>query len=217
MENTDPQKSYVLSGWQRLSLNYSAELTPFLPEILPGVFALIQSITKKEGNEEGCDVDEAEIAISMLEIFIDQFGKAFAPYVEAATNIILPLCEFRYSDSIRQSASQCVPGLVKSAADAPEIQKNMVRFFLAKLIDATSQEYDSTVMITQITAMKDCIDSVGKFMSQTELDQLSEKVIKFLLDSDKRIAENKQWSKDEDVDEDEQEIFEEDLEMEEEL
>jgi len=26
---------------------------------------------KKEGSEEGCDVDEAEIALAMLEVFIE--------------------------------------------------------------------------------------------------------------------------------------------------
>lgn len=128
-------------------MKYSEELTQYLPEILPGVFSLISSITKKDG-EDGCDVDEAEIALSMLEMFIEQFGKAFAPYVENATNIITPLCEFKYSDAIRQAASQCIPGLVKSASGSPEIQKNMVRYFLGKLLDATSQEYDQIVMST---------------------------------------------------------------------
>lgn len=30
---------------------------------------------KKEGPEEGYAVDEAEIALAMLEVFIEQFGK----------------------------------------------------------------------------------------------------------------------------------------------
>jgi len=38
-----------------------------------------------------------------------------------------------------------------------------------------------------------------------------------LLDSDKRKAENEKWKNDEEVEDDEKEIFEEDLEMEEEL
>ena len=116
---------------------------------------------KKEGSEEGCDVDEAEIALAMLEVFIEQFGKAFAPYVEQTTKLISPLCDFKYSESIRESASKCVPGLVKCAADQPEIQKNMVRYFLRLLLDATNSEYDSTVMITQISAMRDCVDHTG--------------------------------------------------------
>ena len=54
-------------------------------------------------------------------------------------------------------------------------------------------------------------------MTQDELSGLSDKVIKLLLDSDKRKAENEKWKNDEEVEEDEKEILEEDLEMEEEL
>lgn len=84
----------------------------------------------------------------MLEVFILEFGKSFAPYVEETTKIICPLFGFKYADSIRQAASQCVPGLVKCAAENSDIQKNMVRYFLTMLLEATSSEYDSTVMIT---------------------------------------------------------------------
>ncbi|EAR88916.3 importin protein (macronuclear) [Tetrahymena thermophila SB210] len=216
LDNQDPQKSYVLSGWQRLCLNYSNELVPYLPEIVPGVFRLVEQITKKDG-EDGYDVDEAEIALAMLEVFIDQFNKNFAPYVESTTRLISPLLDFKYAESIRESASKCVPGLVKCAGDNHEIQKNMVRYFLQLLLDATSTEFDSTIMITQISAIRDCIDSAGKFMTQEELQSLSNKVIKLLLDSDKRKAENEKWKNDEEVEEDEKEILEDDLEMEEEL
>lgn len=54
-------------------------------------------------------------------------------------------------------------------------------------------------------------------MSQEELSGLSDKVIKLLLDSDKRKAENEKWKNDEEVEDDEKEILEDDLEMEEEL
>lgn len=57
-------------------------MSAYLPEIVPGVFHLIEQIMKKEGAEEGYDIDEAEIALAMLEVFIEQFGKNFAPYVE---------------------------------------------------------------------------------------------------------------------------------------
>lgn len=192
-------------------------MSAYLPEIVPGVFHLIEQIMKKEGAEEGYDIDEAEIALAMLEVFIEQFGKNFAPYVEQTTKLISPLLDFKFAESIREQASKCVPGLVKCAADNHEIQKNMVRYFLDVLLKATSTEFDSTIMITQISAITDCIDSAGKFMTQEELQNLSNKVIKLLLDSDKRKAENEKWKNEEDVEEDEKEILEEDLEMEEEL
>jgi hypothetical protein len=40
-EQTDPQKSYILAGWQRLCLVYGRELGAYLENILPGLFVLV--------------------------------------------------------------------------------------------------------------------------------------------------------------------------------
>ncbi|EGR31191.1 hypothetical protein IMG5_116170 [Ichthyophthirius multifiliis] len=213
LDNQDPQKTYVLSGWQRLCLKYNVELTTYLPKILPGVFKIVSQIIKKDA----CDSDEAEVALAMLEVFIDQFGSNYVNYVEETTKLISPLCSYKYSESIRDQASKCLPGLIKCAQQQPETQKNMVRYFLGLLWDAASSEFDSEIIISQITAMKECIESCGKFMTQQEIQSLSDKVIKLLLDSDKRKAENEKWKNEEDVEDEEKNILEEDLKIEENL
>jgi hypothetical protein len=40
-EQTDPQKSYILAGWQRLCLVYGRELGAYLENILPSLFTLV--------------------------------------------------------------------------------------------------------------------------------------------------------------------------------
>lgn len=47
-EQTDPQKSYILSGWQRLCLVYGKELGIYLDRILPSLFALVQNVINNE-------------------------------------------------------------------------------------------------------------------------------------------------------------------------
>lgn len=37
-EQVDPQKSYILAGWQRLCLIYGQELGAYLDRILPSLF-----------------------------------------------------------------------------------------------------------------------------------------------------------------------------------
>jgi hypothetical protein len=37
-EQVDPQKSYLLAGWQRLCLIYGQELSAYLGRILPSLF-----------------------------------------------------------------------------------------------------------------------------------------------------------------------------------
>lgn len=49
-EQTDPQKTYVLAGWQRLCLVYGQELGAYLNRILPSLFALVQNVINNELN-----------------------------------------------------------------------------------------------------------------------------------------------------------------------
>ena len=45
-EQTDPQKTYILAGWQRLCLVYGRDLGPYLEKILPGLFLLVENVVK---------------------------------------------------------------------------------------------------------------------------------------------------------------------------
>lgn len=102
-EQTDPQKTYILAGWQRLCLVYGKELGGYLDRILPGLFALVENVIKEEiamvngemekpeeedGEEAGKDknintyeTEEAEVAISMLNVFIEELKELYNPYV----------------------------------------------------------------------------------------------------------------------------------------
>ncbi|EGR29723.1 importin 5, putative [Ichthyophthirius multifiliis] len=215
----DPLKSYVLTGWQRLSLNYSSQLVSYLPNIIPGIYKLVEQIVikKTEDEVEIYNSDDAELALGMLEVFIQEFGSNFSSYVEQTTKLITPLCTYRYSENIRDTASKCLPGLVKCAEKEPHIQQNIVRYFIGILWDAANKEYDSEVMIAQINAMKSCIENTGDFMTSEELVNLSQKTVKLLLDSDKRKAESEKWKTEQEVDDDEKEIYEEEVHLEEDL
>jgi len=46
-EQTDPQKTYILAGWQRLCLVYGKELGGYLDKILPGLFALVEKVVQE--------------------------------------------------------------------------------------------------------------------------------------------------------------------------
>ena len=47
-EQTDPQKTYILAGWQRLCLVFGKELGGYLDKILPGLFALVEKVIQEE-------------------------------------------------------------------------------------------------------------------------------------------------------------------------
>lgn len=47
-EQTDPQKTYILAGWQRLCLVYGKELASHLDQILPSLFVLVENVIREE-------------------------------------------------------------------------------------------------------------------------------------------------------------------------
>lgn len=47
IEDVDPQKQYVLDGWQKLCIVYGKELASYLPEVLPGLFKIVEQIVEK--------------------------------------------------------------------------------------------------------------------------------------------------------------------------
>lgn len=105
----DPQKQYVLGGWQRLCVVFGKDIGPYLPRILPGLFKLVEQIVETrikaspfdtlvdpaEGKDEvkinTFETEETDIAIAMLNVFIKEMGEFYLPYVERTTKIMLTI------------------------------------------------------------------------------------------------------------------------------
>ena len=69
---------------------------------------------------------------------------------------------------------------------------------------AAEAEFDADVIISQVESLKDIVNLVDAvFLSPENLNELSEKVVKLLMDSDKRKAQNEDIAKEEEIDEDE--------------
>lgn len=121
-EQTDPQKSYILAGWQRMCLIYGKELAGSLDQILPSLFALVESVistelkivnaseTKPEEEEKKEEVqnintfetEEAEVAISMLNVFIEQLKELYSPYVERTVNLLLSIIKEHPNEDVKE-------------------------------------------------------------------------------------------------------------------
>lgn len=135
----------MLAGWQRLCFKYSEELKPFINDIAPGVLSLIEKVlvpSNDESAECSFDLESVESAISVLEVFLDSFRSAFSPFMQSAARLVAKLCEFQASESIRESAARCVPGLIGCADGDKIAQLNMLRYFITFLLNIASIEYD---------------------------------------------------------------------------
>lgn len=114
LDPTDPQRSYLLSGWQRLCIVMKKDFAVFLPQIVPSLFKLIENVFnenqkdvegEKKVNINTFDTEEAEVAINMLSVMMEELQEQFADYVEQTTQIILPLVNYSTNEDIRKSAA----------------------------------------------------------------------------------------------------------------
>ena len=224
MDENDPQKSYILSGWQRLCITMDKHFVPYLPRVLPSLFKLVSEVLKNQGSEDKInintsDTEEAEIAINMISVFVEQLKEEFSEYVETTTQLILPLVNFNTNENIRQASAKCLPGLISSVkSKSIETAAQVSKAFLEVLWSAAHSEYASDIIIHQINSMKDCIEEVGqKFMSPDEISNINQKIFKLLVDSDNRKTENEKFKKLEDVEKEEIELLDEDNSCEEDL
>jgi hypothetical protein len=61
------------------------------------------------------EIEEKDVAIQMLAVFIDECGAGYAPWIEQTGTILLGLLEYNANDDIRDSTASALPGLCKSA------------------------------------------------------------------------------------------------------
>lgn len=255
MDGSDPQRCYVLSGWQRICLILEEEFIPYLPLILPSLFKIIEHIFKGESeakeaeseyevadyfvgdskeklndklkdlqktNVNTFEHEEAEIAINMVYVLVTELKKGYFDFVESTTELVLRATNYGNSEKIRRNAAKCLPALLEVVKDSahPKKEEIMVRLsgaFMDALWTAISTEFEAETILHQIHAIKDIIDLNGKFMNQTEIENLSARILKVLSESDLRKTENDNYKTEGECEQEELEVLDDDNDQEEDL
>lgn len=120
-------------------------LSDVLNEIKPAENA------EKKTNIVTDEIEEKEVAIQMLSVFIDELGDAFYDYIVPASEVLLRLTTFTANDSIRQTCVSALPGLVKCFKKKNGINQdlhNMARSFNANIFKAMKEETETDCLIS---------------------------------------------------------------------
>lgn len=100
------------------------------------------------------EIEEKDVAIQMLAVFIDELGSGFAEYVEPTSQVLLPLLSYEANDSIRNSAAGALPGLIKCIKEAqPGNQATLISMgqtYLEAIWKVIQIENDTDSLICQI-------------------------------------------------------------------
>jgi len=152
------------------------------------------------------EIEEKDVAIQMLAVFIDEVPEVIYEWLEPISKILLSLTAYTANDSIRSSSCSSLPGLMKAAkarnVDVAQLHA-MAKTFNTNLYDAMKQEVDTDTMIVQVQSFKDVIDEAGQgLMTAEEVAHLGEKAIDIVTKSLTRIQQNNAINNDEAEDED---------------
>ncbi|CAI2377948.1 unnamed protein product [Moneuplotes crassus] len=208
----DPQRKYILGGFQRLALIMEKEFAPILPEIMPDILKMAslypkfrstlkvpnisenydedQDLMNEDTNpDESDEIEEIDIITQILCVFIDELKELYAPYIEQTSELFVSLSTFSHSDKVRQNASECLPKILKIVKKC-ENENMRAQLYGEKFIDILygnlKIEGNVSVMKYQINAIKDCIDEVGDFLSEDQINQMSEVLVEMISKSDRR-------------------------------
>jgi len=157
------------------------------------------------------EIEEKDVAIQMLSVFVDELGGSYYNYVEQTQRILLALISYEANDSIRNSVAGTLPGLIKCIKEANpnsmDFIVNQGRLYIEKLFEAMKLETETETLSFQVQSLKDVIDEVGPgLMTQQILDTFTNEILLMYAKSDERINENNQTAKkgvEEDFDEEE--------------
>lgn len=210
MDDTDPQRSYLLSAWQRICLRMKQRFAPYLKEILPSILQMAS--LKPEMGIEGSgaaeledvmneikpdasgdkkmnimtdEIEEKDTAIQMLIVFVDELGSGCFEYIEPISQILLGLTQFASSDNIRNSAAQALPSLIKCAKEAQpnntQMIHTMAKMYCNNIIDAMESETETDCLIVQAQAIKEIVEESGNNLLQAaSVDEFTNKIFGFI-------------------------------------
>jgi len=156
IEEADPQKAYLLAGWQRLSSLLKQDFTPYLKEIVPSLFTLIEAIIKSyekrlssarddddaydtknalgENEADGkllhsantSDSEEVALAVKMLATFLQESSEGYLPFVDKTSEIFTYLLAKCKNDTVRLTCAKALPALMAVLGTSDSSEKERI-------------------------------------------------------------------------------------------
>eukprot|EP00331_Platyophrya_macrostoma_P022094 CAMPEP_0176443770 /NCGR_PEP_ID=MMETSP0127-20121128/22638_1 /TAXON_ID=938130 /ORGANISM="Platyophrya macrostoma, Strain WH" /LENGTH=1003 /DNA_ID=CAMNT_0017829097 /DNA_START=385 /DNA_END=3396 /DNA_ORIENTATION=+ len=166
-DSLDPQRCYLLSGWQRICMIMEEDFVPYLELVLPNLFKIVEQVlttkaTKKEAEEESqfsladkrkkpidhiresskknnntFEYEEVDIAITMIRVFITELNKHYINYLKPTMDLVLRALVYPMSDKIRKTAAICLPGLLLVVKNSNHPNKQELKLTLGQAYLAT--------------------------------------------------------------------------------
>ena len=204
-DNTDPQKSYLLAGYQRLCKILGSSLAPYLENIIPGLMTMASTpVMNEHANKLGIktyEKEESEIAIQMLDVFITCLDTQLTPYLKDIFALTVTLMENSMDEDTKIVAADCLPSLVRIAKRSETIDyRTFSKEVCKKLWISMENEHEPEILEDQARSLQKVIEEAGDIYSEEELEGLYNICINHLQKSEVRKVQTPDVYDDEEED-----------------
>jgi hypothetical protein len=139
--------------------------------------------------------DEISVAAKMMRGFAIELKGGYFAYVEQTSEVLVHLLINSENEDVRKEAALGLPEMIKviQASNHPNklsITRNLHNLFMKNLWEAVWSELDAEIMKHFVEVMQDVLVAGDRCMSEDELNEVNECVLKTLKISDERKNEN---------------------------
>jgi hypothetical protein len=216
----DPQKSYLLAGWQRMVIAIEDKFKPYIPMVLPKLLELakLSHMNTENANIRTSDSEETEISVQTIAVFLDNLGVDLFPYITEIFNVLHLIIENSLNDETRMEAIKCLPGLIKIFKKSNNDVTSFGRHLNQTVWNLMDKEHDTQNLSEYAYTLQKILKHMGPVLSDEELNGIYSKCIEHLKRSVVRkndVGEN--FDKEEENADDIENIINSDQQMEEEF
>lgn len=191
----DPQKSYVLSGWQRMVISIEDRFKPYIPAVLPRLLQIAKSAHSSSSGENvrTSDAEETEIAVQTIAVFLDILGVELLPYLTEIYNVLYLIIENTLNEETRIEATKSLPPLIKIYRKSGQDISQFGRHVNTTLWALMDKDTDPSTLAEFAFTIQKTLKNMGPVLSDAEVAEVYRKCYDHLLRSNTRkqnIADN---------------------------
>lgn len=221
LEGNDPQKSYLLSGFQRLGLVVPEHLVPRLPEIMNCLFVVSKSVLDHQNESykaKSSMSQESELALQLMSTFIDQMPNEMLKFESQLVELMNLMIDKSGDKEVELSALDVLAMVTKLYKKNPTQKNNqMIRTVVDKMWNFIDLEEDPEILSDSVFTLEKVFKHCGKVFTSEELLEFYNKIKKEIASSLERKTKFEEEIDEEDEKEDIKNAVEETEELEQQL
>ena len=227
---------YLFAGWQRISITFKEDFSPYLKDILPSLFVLADHIInkydkiEKEDDEEDGEKDasqslttkneEIKTAVNMFRVLLLECSEACIPSIDKIAEIFTRSLKKTQEDQTRTVVAKALADIIcissKGKVERVKLEA-MSKDFLNIMWTAYSREILAETMESYMGSMRVIIEATGRSMRNEQLAVLMDNIAASYQEAESRRSKSEQEMQDQDIDEDQQQELQEEIQHEENL